>query len=197
MLEGGPEHRVIDHHQGFRFQRRGAIGGALDVGHDPGGIRGRLDQHDAQIFCVANSCVDLRGLPGFDRNASHSPARQKVFDQLLCAAVYRHRIHDGVARFEEREQRRHDGRHPGVERQRALGAGFERQNLRFQNFGVGMIEARVDQVDLLVFFRRAAAPRHQIERRAPPLLDSKKRRSSFGKQQAGPSRRIRWGRSPA
>ena len=123
---------------------RGGIGGTANIGHEAGGIGGSLNEHDAQVLRRANSCIDQRRLTGFDGDAFDAPLRKKILDQLLRAAVDGHGIDDRVAGLEEREQSGHDGGHAGVEGERALGAGFEGENLILENFRVGMIEARID-----------------------------------------------------
>ena len=51
---------------------------------------------------------------------------------------------------------------PELKTSAAVGAGFERHDLVFENFGVGMIEARIDQVGLLAGLGCGAAG-HQVE----------------------------------
>ena len=54
-----------------------------------------------------------------------------------------------AVRPREREEGGHDRRHAGVEDGGIAPAGFERHDLVFENLGVGMREAGVDQVGAL------------------------------------------------
>ncbi len=138
------------------------LGGVPDVGHHDGRIGRRLNQHDGQVLGRANGFVHLAGMPGLDGNAADTQSAEKILDQMLRAAVNGDRVDDVLAGPREREQRGHDGGHPGVEHQCRVRAGFKRHQTLFQNFGVGMIEARVNQVGLLAGVGLGASG-HQIE----------------------------------
>src|SRR5262249_16000673 len=81
---------------------------------------------------------------------------------MLRAAINRNRVDDALAGTREGQQRGHDRGHAGVEYERRMRAGFERDDLIFENFGVGMIEARVNQIWFFARLRMRAAS-HDIE----------------------------------
>src|SRR5260370_6795581 len=81
---------------------------------------------------------------------------------MLRAAIDWDCINNALARMSEGEQGGHDGGHAGVENQRRVRSGFKRHHLVFQNFGVRMVESRINQVRYLAGFRLRAS-RHQIE----------------------------------
>ena len=145
MLERRSEKRIVDHHHRLVGMARGRFRGALDVGHDEGRIGGRFEQHDAAVAGAANGGVERVGIARPHRDARHAERLQKV-NQSGGAAIKRRGVDDGAVGPGEGEERRHDGRHPGIENRGVAAAGLERHNLVFQDLGVGMREAGVDQV---------------------------------------------------
>src|ERR1017187_10141562 len=81
---------------------------------------------------------------------------------MLRAAVNRDRINNALAGMYEGEQSRHDSGHAGIKYQRGMCSRFERDHLILQDLGVRMIEARVNQVHLLIR-RMLRASGHQVE----------------------------------
>ena len=141
---------------------RHGIGGVPDVGHHDGGIGRSFNQDDGEVLGGTNGRVHLAGVSGFHGNAADAERAEKILDQVLRAAVNGDGVNDVLAGPREGEQRGHDGGHPGVENQRRVRAGFERHHALFQDFGVGVIEARIDQVGLLACIGLGAAG-HQVE----------------------------------
>ncbi len=126
------------------------------------GLAGRLNQDDGEVLGGANGVVHLAGVSGFHGNAADAERAEKILDQVLGAAVNGDGVNDVLTGPREGEQRGHDGGHPGVENQGRVRAGFERHHARLQDFGVGVIEARIDQVGLLAGVWLGAAS-HQVE----------------------------------
>ena len=196
MLERRAEQRVVHHDHGLRIEMRDGVGGVPDVGHHDGGIGGSLDQDDGEILGRANGFVHFAGVSGFHGNAADAERAEEILDQMLRAAINRDGINDVLAGPREGEQRGHDGGHAGVENQGRVRAGFERHHARFQDFGVGVIEARVNQVGLLAR-RRVERGRPPSRRRARRLPGWGKHRWNCGRPRGAPIRPKGWDRNRA
>ena len=129
------------------------LGGALDVGHDEGGVGRSFHEDDGAIAGGADGFVDGGGVAGRDGDAVHAEGLEKVVDQAGGAAVEGGGVDDGAAGAGEGEERGHDGGHAGVEDGGVGGAGLERDDLVFEDLGVGVGEARIDEVGALALGR--------------------------------------------
>ena len=107
----------------------------------------------AQIAGGADGFVDGIGFAGRDGDAVHAEGLEEVVDQAGGAAVEGGGVDDGAAGASEGEERGHDGGHAGVEDGSVGGAGLERDDLVFEDLGVGVGEARIDEVGALAFGR--------------------------------------------
>ncbi len=141
---------------------RHSIGSVPDVGHHDGGIGRRLNQHDRKIFRGTDGFFHLAGVSGLDGNAANTKRAEKILNQVLRAAINGDGVNYILAGTGEGEQGGHDGRHPRIENQCRVRAGFKRYHARFQNFGVGVVEARIDQIGLLAGCRLSTSS-HQVE----------------------------------
>lgn len=103
----------------------------------------------------------LRRQAVVDRVRADAPFREDLGDQGLGAAVQRHRLHQLVARAQERQEHRADGRHAAGGHRRVLRAIQQRQAI-LDDLQVGMVEAAVHQPGRLALRQRLAA-RHQVE----------------------------------
>jgi hypothetical protein len=92
--------------------------------------------------------------------------------EVLRAAVQRLRVEQRRPARQERETAGGDRRHARVEHGRALRTALERHEVIFENLGVRMREARVDQVDVLVFGRLELAERDRNARSAASGLEN-------------------------
>ena len=156
MLKGGAEQGVIDHHERARLARghlHVGDGGAglANVRHDERGIRGRFDEHRAEILRGADRAFEQIAAARLHGDAADAPFREMVLNEMLRAAVDRHGVDDGLSRAEEGEERSHDRGHAGIESDRVARACFEVDDLVLEDFGVGMIEARIDEVGGFAF----------------------------------------------
>ena len=73
-----------------------------------------------------------------------------LVDQVLAAAIQRLRVDERTASFQEREHHGKDRSHAGIEDGRGVGAALERHELLLEDFGVGMVQARIDEVGTIV-----------------------------------------------
>jgi hypothetical protein len=162
VLEHRPEERVVDHDQRSIGTARRALGGVPEIGHGERRVGRRLDQHDAHIRRVADRALQCGRIAGPHRDAGHAPRLEHPLDELLRPPVYRHRVNDGAPGLEMREQGSHDRRHARVEDERGGGAGLERRDLVFEDLGVRMVEAGVDERHALPRHRPRTA-RHEVE----------------------------------
>jgi hypothetical protein len=122
---------------------------APDVYHRHGRVGGRLEEHDAHVVRRAYGRVEVRATACRDADALDAELTQVVVDQVHAAAIERLAVDDGVARPQERHERGHGGGHSGVEHQRRFRSTLERDDLLFEDLGVRMRDARVDQLDVL------------------------------------------------
>src|SRR5258707_2775227 len=87
--------------------------------------------------------------------------------QMLTAAIERLGVDKRAALFEEGEQSREDRGHPGVEHCGGVRAFLERDQLLLEDLGVGVIEARIDQVGAvfgMIFAAHADSSEDETER---------------------------------
>ncbi len=156
-LEGGAEEGVIDHDQRAGFAGGGGGDGAGDVGHLEGGVGGGFEQDDAAVGGVLDGAVERGGIATGDGDAEQAPGFEELLDERLGAAVDGHGVDDGVAGAGVGHDGGHDGGHAGVEDGGGAGVGFERKHVGFDDFGVGVIEAGVDEVGRFAGFGLDAA----------------------------------------
>lgn len=128
---------------------RYSIGGMTDVGHHDGGVGRRLNEDNCEVLSGTDGFVHLARVSGFHRDAADAKRAQEILDQVLRAAVDGDGVNDVLSGVRKGEKRGDDGGHAGVETQGRVRARFERDHARFQDLGIGVIEARVDQVGLL------------------------------------------------
>ena len=126
MLKYRPQERVIHHHERLRRMLFRGLGGGADIGHDQRRIGRGLDKYDARIVRCANGRADAFRIAGRHRNAANAERIEKLVDQGGRSTVERHCIDDARTGPGEGEERRHDGRHAGVEYQRVFRTGLER-----------------------------------------------------------------------
>ena len=127
---------------------------APDVGHHHGRIRGGFDEHDARVARRADRVTQARAISGGHGDTGDAERFQKFMNQPHGAAIRRNGVDDRARRPREREECRHDGGHPGIKHRGFARAALERDHLIFQNFGVGVRDARINQVRAFALFGR-------------------------------------------
>jgi hypothetical protein len=95
---------------------------------------------------VLDGAVERGTVSAGDGDAEDSPGFEEVLDQRLRAAIDGNRVDDGVARARVGHDRRHDGGHAGVEDGGGLGLIFEWEQMGFDDLGVRMVEAGIDEI---------------------------------------------------
>ena len=154
VLERRPEEGVVDGDQRLARVRASDVDGVRDVGHAQRGIGRRLDEDELEIAQRGGGAGQCIGIPG--RNADHGESQrlEHLMDQVLRAAVQRLRVENRGPARHERETAGRDRRHARVEHRRALCPALERNDVIFEDLGVRVGQARIDQVDVLVLGRR-------------------------------------------
>ena len=139
------------------FQPFGDGDDAGDVGQLVGRVGGRF-QHDRRKPSAAFGRRGVGGAQqrlklveaGADRQRGMGDAelRHDVEQQALGAAIERFGIGDDVAGPRQAEQRGRNRRHAGGEDQRLFGLFPDRQAI-FEDFEIGVVEARIDEAEFL------------------------------------------------
>lgn len=145
MLEGGAEEGIVDHDDGSGVDLGGGEGGAPDVGHDHGGIGGGFDEDEFEAGGRADGVVEFLAAAGDNGAADDAPRFEEAVEEVLGAAIEGDGVNDGIAGGEAGHESGHDGGHAGIEDDGPFGAFFEGDDLVFENFGVGVVEAGVDE----------------------------------------------------
>ncbi len=162
VLEGRAEEGVVDHDEGRVRQGGGGLAGLADVGHDDGRIGRGFDEDDFQVTSGLDGVVQGGGVAGGDGDAGDAEGLEKSLDQGLGTAVNGDGINDAVAGGDDGQHGGHDSGHAGIEDSGAGGGGFEREDLLFEDLGVGVVEAGIDEIYVFVGGALGAAG-HEIE----------------------------------
>lgn len=149
MLERGPEKCIVDHDERTLIAGRSNGACVPDVRHDDGWIRRGLDQNDFEAICRTNGLLHRSGLTGNNGDTDDTERLEETLDEGLSPSIDRDGIKDAIARSEYGQQGGHDGSHARVEDGGGLSTRLERQDLIFENLGVGVIESRIDEIDVL------------------------------------------------
>ena len=106
---------------------------------------------------VLDGAIEGGGIAPWDGDAEQAPGLEEFLDERLGAAVDGHGVDDGIAGAGVGHDGRHNGGHAGVEDGGGAGVGFEREDVGFDDFGVGVIETGVDEVGRFAGFGLDAA----------------------------------------
>jgi len=150
MLNVGPS-RVLSIASKARFCQLSYRGSRLrNISHHERRIRRRLDQHEAQIVRILNRLGQRLRITGGHTARVETERLDYLVNQMLAAAIQRLRIYERSPSFHERE---HDGEnrgHAGIEDGGGVGATLKRYQLLLEDFSVGMIQPRINQVRTIV-----------------------------------------------
>jgi len=153
VLEDRTHEGVVDSNHRSLRALPGRCDNRGDVRHAKRRVGGRFDEHHGQIFGFCNCASEARGITRVDGNRVNAVGFHQLVEKHVGATVDGYGVDNGTPGSAEGQQQRGNGRHPRVEDGRTARTLLERDEVVFENFGVRMGEARVDEFDVLTFDR--------------------------------------------